>query len=73
MQKRVAPDSFARRAAARTSSSDKSGCVGTSVAKRMLWGQYAQSSGHAPVLIESSVDTWTAFGSKCARCTDCAL
>ena len=42
------------------------------VSKRMLCGQYAQSSGHAPVLIDSSVETCTAFGSKFCRCTHCA-
>ena len=31
----------------------------------MLCGQYAQSSGQAPVLIDSNVETCTAFGSKC--------
>ena len=38
----------------------------------MLCGQYAQSSGHAPVLIDSNVETCTAFGSKFSRCTHCA-
>ena len=62
MQKRVAPASLraaAPRRAPRRAASGR-GCRRPS-SKRMLCGQYAQSSGHAPVLIDSSVETCTAF------------
>src|SRR3974390_1925361 len=35
----------------------------------MLWGQYAQSSGQAPVLMDSSVLICTQFGRCHSRCT----
>jgi hypothetical protein len=57
MQKRVAPFARAMRALATTSSTSSSGSDFRPVSKRMLCEQYAQSSGQAPVLIDSSVLT----------------
>src|SRR5690606_28885619 len=39
----------------------------------MLCGQYLQSSGQAPVLMDNSVETCTALGLKNCRCTLWAL
>jgi hypothetical protein len=69
MQKRVAPASRAARARASTSSTCMSGSAGRPVSWRTLCGQYAQSSGQAPVLMDSSVLTWTSWPGKRSRCT----
>jgi glycerol-3-phosphate dehydrogenase (NAD(P)+) len=55
IQKRVAPEAFASFAALITSSSPKIFSFSTSVSYLADWGQYAQSSEHPPVLIDSNV------------------
>ena len=62
MQKRVAPEVFAARARPVTSSSSIKSSAASPVSYRTLCGQYAQSSGQAPVLMLSKVLTCTVFG-----------
>ena len=72
MQKRVAPASRAFRAAESTSSVESSGSACTPVWYRAACGQYAQSSGHPPVLTERSEQSCTLLSPKFARWTVCA-
>ena len=61
MQKRVAPASRAALARAATSATAISVSRSRPVSWRMLCGQYAQSSGQAPVFTDNSVLICTVF------------
>ena len=67
MQKRVEPAAFASRACARISSSSISGSRLNPVGLCSDCAQYLQSSGQAPVRIESRLQSCTSRGLWLAR------
>ncbi len=69
MQNRVAPAARAWRAASSTSPVSISRSALTPVSYRADCGQYAQSSGQPPVLMESRLQSCTFGSPKMARCT----
>ena len=73
IQKRVEPTCFASFARWMTFSISSNRSFSRPVSYRALCGQYLQSSGQAPVLIDKSVLTCTSFGLKCCLCTTWAL
>ena len=65
IQKRVEPIALAFSAASKTFSTSSKRSFSKSVLLRALCEQYLQSSGQAPVLIDSNVLTCTSFALKC--------